>query len=58
MKQLEVAKKMENVSVQRYSELENHGNLSEIQVTRLLKALGFTIASARKFLDSLPPPLE
>lgn len=56
MKQQEVAKKMDDISVQRYSELENHANLSESQVTRLLKAMGYTIETARKFLDGLPPP--
>lgn len=56
MKQQEVAKKMDGISVQRYSELENHGDLSETQITRMLKAIGYTIETARKFLDGLPPP--
>ncbi len=55
MKQREVAKKM-NISTQRYSQLVNHGDLSDEQVRRMLQALGYTAKTARFFLDNLRPP--
>lgn len=55
MGQKEVAARMENISKQRYSELENHGDLQPATLERILKASGFTFESAKKFLDALPP---
>lgn len=54
MGQKEVAARMENISKQRYSELENHGALQPATLERILKALGFTFETAKKFLDALP----
>ena len=55
MKQLEVAQKM-GITKQRYSELENHNNLQLQRLDEILKALGYTLETARNYLDSIPPP--
>ena len=54
MKQETIAKKM-NISKQRYSKLENHGNLRPERVEEILMVLGYTVESAKKYLDSIPP---
>jgi hypothetical protein len=38
-----------------YYQLENHGDLKVSAMERILKALGFTFESAKKYLDALPP---
>jgi transcriptional regulator with XRE-family HTH domain len=55
MKQEYIAFKM-GISKQRYSELENHKNLRPERVVEILKILGYTVDSATKYLDSIPPP--
>lgn len=54
MMQKEVAKKM-GISNQRYSELENHNRLRPERVKQILTVLGFSLETARKYLDSIPP---
>lgn len=55
MKQSEVAKKMD-ISPQRYSDLENQSDLKQGSINRILKVLGYTMESARRYLDNIPPP--
>ena len=55
MKQEEVAKKM-GITKQRYSELENHKTLRQERIIEILKILGYTMETARKYLDNIPPP--
>jgi transcriptional regulator with XRE-family HTH domain len=55
MGQKEVAAIM-GIKKQRYCELENHGDLKPPALERILKALGYTFESAKKFLEALPPP--
>ncbi len=57
MKQLEVAQKM-GITRQRYSELENHDHLNPERLNEILKTLGYTMETARKYLDSIPPPAK
>jgi len=57
MKQNEVARKM-GITVQRYSQLENHRNLSLKRVNEILIALGYTVATAEKYIESIPLPLS
>lgn len=57
LKQRIIARKM-NISKQRYSELENHNNLRPERLNEILKALGYTLETARKYLDSIPPPAK
>jgi transcriptional regulator with XRE-family HTH domain len=53
MKQETIAKKM-GISKQRYSKLENHGNLHQERIKEILMILGYTYESAKKYLDSIP----
>jgi len=53
MKQEEVAKKM-GITTQRYSQLENHRNLSIERVNQLLAVLGYTPETAEKYIESIP----
>jgi transcriptional regulator with XRE-family HTH domain len=55
MKQPELAKKM-NISTQRFSQLENNDDLTSERINEILAALGYTKETARKYLDSIPPP--
>jgi transcriptional regulator with XRE-family HTH domain len=43
------------IKPQRYCQLENHDDLKPPALERILKALGYTFESAKKFLDALPP---
>ena len=54
MKQEEVARKM-GITVQRYSQLENHRTLSIERVNEILTALCYTAATAEKYIESIPP---
>jgi transcriptional regulator with XRE-family HTH domain len=54
IKQETIAKKM-NITKQRYSELENNGNLRLERITEILTILGYTIEDAKKYLESIPP---
>lgn len=54
IKQEDIARKM-NITKQRYSELENHQSLRRERIDEIIKNLGYTIESARKYLDSIPP---
>jgi transcriptional regulator with XRE-family HTH domain len=53
MKQEEVARKM-GITIQRYSQLENHRNLSIERVNEILTALGYTGETAEKYIESIP----
>jgi transcriptional regulator with XRE-family HTH domain len=55
MKQEAIAQKM-CITKQRYSELENHQNLRAERVAEILKALGYTFETAKKYLESIPSP--
>jgi transcriptional regulator with XRE-family HTH domain len=55
MKQQEVADKM-GIKKQRYSQLENHKDLSPDRAIQILKVLGYTPETATKYLESIPPP--
>jgi len=55
LKQEFVGAKM-GITKQRYSELENNSNLKEGRLQEILKVLGYTDESARKYLDSIPAP--
>ena len=55
MKQEEVACKM-GIKKQRYSQLENHKDLSTDRALEILKVLGYTPETAAKYLESIPPP--
>ena len=55
IKQEEIARKM-GITKQRYSELENHTKLRPERITEILKVLGYTSESARRYLDNIPPP--
>lgn len=55
IKQEEIAKKM-GISKQRYSELENHKELRQERIIEILRILGYTMETARKYLDNIPPP--
>ncbi|OQY93582.1 MAG: hypothetical protein B6D37_10835 [Sphingobacteriales bacterium UTBCD1] len=55
MKQSEVAQKLE-ITKQRYSELENCNHLRKERLDEILKALGYTLETARRYLNSIPPP--
>ena len=55
VKQEDVARKM-GITKQRYSELENHKDLRTERVSEILAMLGYTMETARKFLDNIPPP--
>jgi transcriptional regulator with XRE-family HTH domain len=54
LKQEQVAFNM-GITKQRNSELENHKNLRPERVVEILKILGYTMDSATKFLESIPP---
>ena len=55
MKQEEVARKM-GITIQRYSQLENHPNLKIEREEEIIVMLGYTICTAKKYLESIPPP--
>lgn len=55
IKQEQIARKM-NIKKQRYSQLENNENLRQERMIEILRILGFTMETARKYLDSIPPP--
>lgn len=55
MKQEDVAHKM-GITKQRYSELENHKGLREERIMEILKVLGYTLETAAKYLEAIPPP--
>ena len=57
IKQHFMAAKM-GITKQRYSELENNPNLKEDRSNEILKVLGYTQESARKYLDSIPNSVE
>ncbi len=55
MGQKDAAAKM-NITPQRYAQLESHKkDLPNETLLRILKALGYTMASAIKYLDAIPP---
>lgn len=54
IKQEVVAKRM-RITKQRYSQLENYGNLSETRINQIITALGYTVETAQKFKESVPP---
>ncbi len=56
MKQEVISKKM-GISKQRYSVLENHKKLSQLRISEILKVLGYTLKTARNYLDNIRPPL-
>jgi len=53
VKQKTIAAKM-NISIQRYSELENNEDRPEKRTIEILTTLGYTIESALKLLESIP----
>ena len=53
MQQKNVASKLK-ISPQRYSVLENNDDRPIERTNEILRAIGFTEATARKFLDSIP----
>lgn len=55
MKQSDIANKM-GIKKQRYSQLENNKKLPDIRVMEIIKVLGYTKESARKYLNNIPPP--
>ena len=57
MKQEFIAKKM-GITKQRYSELESNPNLKEERLDQILEVLGYDRQLARKYLDSIPNPLQ
>jgi transcriptional regulator with XRE-family HTH domain len=57
MKQEEVARKM-GIKKQRYSQLENHPNLRKEREEQILTVLGYTMYTAKKYLESIPPPFS
>jgi len=57
MKQAEVAGKM-NIKKQRYSQLENNDKRPVERTIQIVKILGYTPESARKYLDNIPLPIK
>lgn len=54
MKQQQIADKM-GIKKQRYSQLENHKDLSPDRAIQILKILGYTPETASNYLASIPP---
>lgn len=46
------------ITKQRYSELENQKALRQERICEILKVLGYTMETARKYLDNIPPQLR
>ena len=53
IKQQQIAQMM-GISKQRYSQLENHPQLSPVRQQEILSALGYTVKTARKYLNNIP----
>ena len=54
MKQEAISKKM-GITKQRYSKLENKNNLRQERINEILEVLGYTLKTARNYLDNIPP---
>jgi len=57
LKQQTIGLKM-GITKQRYSHLENNPNLKEERIDEILRILGYSPNSARKYLDSIPEPFK
>lgn len=55
IKQEDIARKM-GITKQRYSELEKNKTIRPERINEILRILGYTMETARKYLDNIPPP--